>query len=132
MHSVIHLTKKLVEDIEIEEIDFDVYKEFNVDRENEDTVAYVNEEFGNAEGYPISIDHVIGILNSLKDKGATHVEMNYHCDHIGYEFSGYEIKNASPDEIEKEVKRKQEVFEAEKEKLIKDLEERIEKIKNKK
>ena len=132
MNNIIYLTKKLISSVEVEEIDFDFYKEFKVDRENDDEVGFckVNEEFGSADGYPININRIIHILEILKRKGSTHVAIDYHCDHIGYMIDGYEILKASDNEIVSEIAKKELEKDSEKELLIKQLEERIEFLKN--
>ena len=50
--------------------------------------------------YPINIDKMIADLQSLKEQGSTHVEVDYNCDHIGYEISGYSITTSTKEEIE--------------------------------
>jgi len=44
-------------------------------------------------------------LQEMKDKGATHVEMEYHCDHISYPIYGYRITHADQADID-ELERK--------------------------
>lgn len=36
------------------------------------------------DSYPINIETLEKMLQDAKSKGATHVEIDYHCDHIGY------------------------------------------------
>lgn len=97
----VYVTKKLINDVEHSEIDFDLYGEFKFDYDtHSEFVTIPMGKQGDADGYPIKIDRMIKTLEKMKAKGATHVEMNYHCDHIGYEISGYEIKLAGSKEIE--------------------------------
>lgn len=97
----VYVTKKLIDDVEHSEIDFDLYDEFkfNYDTHSEFVKIPIGKQ-GDADGYPIKIDRLIKTLEKMKTKGATHVEMNYHCDHIGYEISGYEIKPSKQEEID--------------------------------
>lgn len=97
----VYVTKRLVDDIEHSEIDFELYNEFGFDYDtHSEFVEIPIGKQGGADGYPINIDKMIKTLEDMKAKGATHVEMNYHCDHIGYEISGYEIKLSKQEEID--------------------------------
>lgn len=96
----VYVTKRLVADIEHSEIDFDLYNQFGFDYDTHSEFVDIQMGQGGADGYPIDIDRLVKTLTDMKAKGATHVEMNYHCDHIGYEISGYEIKPSAKEEIE--------------------------------
>ena len=96
----IYVTKRLVDDIEYSEIDFKLHNEFGFDYDIHEEFVEIQMGRGDADGYPINIDKMIKTLEDMKAKGATHVEMNYHCDHIGYEISGYEIKPSKQEEID--------------------------------
>jgi hypothetical protein len=54
---------------------------------------------------------MLDMLTSMVRRGCTHVAMNYHCDHDGYDFSGFEIRCATEEEalehIAKESNRKE-------------------------
>jgi len=90
----------LVDDIEHSEIDIELYSEFGFDYDTHSEFVDIQMGQGGADGFPINIDKMIKTLEDMKAKSATHVEIDYHCDHIGYEISGYEIKLAGPKEIE--------------------------------
>jgi hypothetical protein len=100
----IRLVKEFIAEVEESEIDFDLQREFAGDV---DCDTYVNIEWiekgapkWGVDGYPIRIDRVMRILQEMKDKGATHVEMEYHCDHISYPIYGYRITHADQADID--------------------------------
>ena len=99
MSNNIYYTKVLVDDVEHSEIDMDLHDLFGFDYEKYDDIVEIRQGYGDADGYPIAIDRIISTLESMKTKGATHVEMNYHEDHIGYEISGYVIRPSTTEEI---------------------------------
>ena len=100
----IRLTKEFIAEVEDSEIDFDLQREFAGEVDSD---TYVNIEWiekggpqWGSEGYPIRIDRVMQTLQEMKDKGATHVEMEYHCDHISYPIYGYRITHADQADID--------------------------------
>lgn len=96
----VFITKKHIADNDFSEIDFDLHEEFGFSYdEHEEFVEIQSGRAGGADAYPIKIDRMIEALEALKEKGATHVELDYHCDHIGYEVSGYRIEPATHDQI---------------------------------
>jgi len=108
----IRLVKEFIAEVEDSEIDFDLQREFagEVDSDTYIDIEWIKKggpKWG-SEGYPIRIDRVLGILQEMKDKGATHVEMEYHCDHISYPIYGYRITHADQTDIDElEQKRTQ-------------------------
>ena len=76
---------------EISELDFKLYEEFEFDYENHDSFITEGESIDGDE-YPIKIETMIQELVKMKKKNVTHVEIGYHCDHIGYVFKGYNLK----------------------------------------
>jgi len=62
-------------------------------------------KWGGGDPSPIQIEEVMKILQDLKEEGCSHVEIDWHCDHLEYEFYGYEIRKATPEEMEAETKR---------------------------
>lgn len=77
------------------EIDFTLYDELygKGQWEDDDNDAGDFEEKNtdkapwNGSSYPTNLDDMILLLEKYKDKGATHLEIMYHEDHIGYEIS---------------------------------------------
>ena len=96
----VYITKKLIDDIEHSEIDFDLHNQFGFNYDTHSDFIEIENDQGSSEGYPIDIDRLIKTLTDMKSKGTTHIEMNYHCDHIGYQITGYEIKFSTKDEID--------------------------------
>jgi len=53
----------------------------------------------------VSIDKVLTMLNELKSNGATHVNIDFHCDHDEYNIYGFEVySEAEKDEAERLAK----------------------------
>ena len=100
------------------DLDLDLYEEFILSYDDDDELETVRVGRGRADGFPIKIDRMINALNGLKVKGATHVEIGYHCDHIGYDISGFSIVELKPDEII-ELKAKQDAERLREEKIRK-------------
>ena len=126
-----YVNKELVSYIEVSEIDFDLYGEFGFDYDTHS--SFIEIPIGGdvyTDAHPINIDRMIKILTRMKSKGATHVEIDYHADHIGYMISGFEITPSKQKDIE--------VFEAEdlarqaKNEKIKKLYDEIVKLQNQK
>ena len=97
----VYIIKKLISNETTGELDFDFQKEFGFDSEIQDSLEEIRQGgAGYADGYPIRLDVLIGMLQKLKDQGCTHTEVDYNCDHFSYEISGYEIRLATPHEID--------------------------------
>lgn len=79
---------------------------------------------------PMPIDDALRIIQEMKDKGANFIEIDFHCDHITYLFSGFEIRKATKKEIEKENELRKEANDLLKKKKIQDLKDEIEKLNN--
>ena len=95
----IYVKRELVYENELSEIDFQLKEEFGFDYEKHDDFIVEGDSNDYADAYPIKIEEVIQELTNMKDAGATHVEIGYHCDHIGYIFEGYEIKSMTSAEV---------------------------------
>jgi hypothetical protein len=90
---------------------------------------YIIEQHGYAEGYPIKIDRVIEQLQKMKNAGCNYIEMDYHCDHIGYQFSGFLIEEATIDQIEEFLnKKKEKEAERKKQAMLRELRQKIKEI----
>jgi hypothetical protein len=66
----------------------------------------------------------------MKAKGATHVAIDYNCDHIGYNITGFLVKEATDEEInkylsERELEKQREIKRLD---LIKQLEQLSRKV----
>lgn len=95
----IYITKELVDDVEFSELDIAFKESFGFNYDEMNDLIEIQTGYGDADGISAPIDMIIQALQSMKDKGATHVEMNYHCDHYGYEISGYKITPSTPEQI---------------------------------
>lgn len=126
----IYVNKKLIDDIETEEY----YDEtlagslgLSFDYE-EDCLITFKDGYGSPDTQPIPIDKLLGILQKMKEKGATHVEIDFHWDHVTYEIAAYEFSKASPEQIAEYEKAAAEQLE--KDNKIKELEKQIKIIRN--
>ena len=104
------LTKEFIAEVEDGELDFDLQREFVGELDSDTYVDIEWIEKGGpkwgSEGYPVRIDRIMQILQEMKDKGATHVEMEYHCDHISYPIYGYRITHADQADIDEMEQKK--------------------------
>ena len=124
----IYVKRKLVYENELSEIDFILRDEFGFDYETHDGFFIEGDYNGYTDAYPINIDHVIQELSNMKAAGATHVEIGYHCDHIGYIFEGYQITPMTETEVN-HLEQKQE-SERHKREKINDLRKQIKILEN--
>lgn len=88
----LHIKRKLVYESELSELDYELYDEFGFDSDTHSRGILVDTADYESNAYPISIDKLIDELTEMKRQGATHVEIHYHTDHIGYVFDGYTIE----------------------------------------
>lgn len=111
---------------ELSELDFELYDNIlgqGWDENEERLVEHYKGE-RQCEGFPVKIDDVITLLEEIKKK-YEYVSMHDHCDHIGYEFQGLNIRETSVEELN-EIQRKEE---EKKEKIRKEREAQYEKLK---
>lgn len=97
----LYITKKLISEKEISEIDYSLRESFGFTYDEFEEIVEI--ERGKPKWgpytYPLKIDELIEYLQKSKDSGATHIELDYHEDHIGYEMATYRITKSSPIEI---------------------------------
>lgn len=101
MSENVYITKTLIDEESYSELDFVMHDKFNFDYENQED--FITIEKGNAstsEAHPIEIDDLIKRFQEMKAKGATHVEIEHHVDHIGYDISAWKIEKSSQVEID--------------------------------
>jgi hypothetical protein len=92
-----YLQKIHIEDNSIDELDFVIQDEFGIkDYERLEIIDVGN---GSSYGHIVNIDMFMERLQNLKEKGATHIEMEYHCDHIGYDISAFLVRPSTEGEI---------------------------------
>jgi hypothetical protein len=127
----LYVTKRYIAEVEDSELDFVLQDEFGINNSGVDVPTYI--EFIEEEqddyvldGHPINIDRLINTLQGLKENGATHVEMEYHCDHISYPIHGYKLTKSTDEEVteftNKQAEKNAEKIKKEKERLEKELE----------
>lgn len=101
MKPTVYVVKEHVGDFERDELDFELHEEFGFDYDECQGFVELNKGRGRVDDTaPIKIDDLLSIITELKSRGATHVCMDYHVDHIGYELSGYRIELADPALVE--------------------------------
>lgn len=124
----IYVKRNLVYENELSEIDFVLHNEFRYNYEEHEDFFIEGEYAGRADAFPININDVIQELSNMKDAGATHVEIGYHCDRIGYIFEGYQITSMTETGVN-QLKQKQESERLKQEK-INDLRKQIKTLEN--
>lgn len=100
MSDKVYVLKEHVGDFERSELDFELHNQFGFDYDTHSDFVEITKGQGDVDNTPIEINALLEVINELKSRGATHVSLDYHCDHIGYEFSGYRISAAEPALIE--------------------------------
>ena len=103
----IYIKKEFVTEESFAELDFDLQQEFGFMYDDDDSEFHeIAVDPNPVDTYPIRIDCLINSLQRMADLGATHVELDYHCDHIGYDLAGFKIALATSAEIEAELEKK--------------------------
>ena len=107
----IYVTKTLIDNDNQSELDFVLYDDFGFSYDTHEQFNEIEKGKGYyADATPIKIDDMIKILQGLKERGATHVQIEDHCDHQGYDISGFEIRLSTQEEIDEyDSKRKAEM-----------------------
>ena len=104
------IKEKIIKQIELDELDFEVEKELlDVNPNDHNYVIQFFYDHNTAfwyEGEHLSIDQLIQTAKNLKEKGSTHIQIYPHTDHHGYIFTGVKL-NLIPEEeaIEEEKER---------------------------
>ena len=105
----IYVRKDLVGVDELSELDFELQDSFGYDYEDDE--IYIIDSIKNAsirqkaryyvDTTPLKISELETLLKKYKKKGATHIAMEHHPDHHGYEFSGFNIELADDELIQR-------------------------------
>lgn len=128
MEKYVH--KILIKENSIDDLDWNLQNEFGVD----DYIGINIIEIGNSyieayiEAHIINIDTIVNELQNLKANGATHVAIDYHVDHIGYDISSFLVRESTDEEInnyltKKDAQEKKEIKRLELIKQLKELDE---------
>lgn len=102
----IYLNQKLIQHYETEELDFVLSDEFGVNRDDESddwtSIELIELDRHYApDGHIVKLDTILNTIHEMKEQGATHLRMDYHCDHITYQIAGYKLEMADSAEMEK-------------------------------
>lgn len=125
----VYVVKELVDEKTYSELDFVLHDQFKFDYQKNESFRTIEKgESDNAsDAYPINIATLIKQLQKMQLKGATHVQIEHHVDHIGYDISAWKIQKASQqqiDELQTKDKKKKE-----KNAKIKSLQQAIDELK---
>ncbi len=96
----VYVTKTLIQNKSLDELDMELYEEFKFDYDSNDEFIEIQNGQGQTyEAMPIKIDVLIEMCQKMKELGATHIEIEHHVDHHGYDISSFKIKKSSKLEI---------------------------------
>ena len=104
------------------------FTEEEADDDYPETIEVDMPQWGGADASPIKIEEMQEMIQTLKDKGCTHVEIDYHCDHLEYEVYGYQMRKATEKEVQDETNKRKESIKEENSKKIKQLQWKIKKL----
>jgi hypothetical protein len=96
----IYIIKEHVGSFEHGELDYELSNRFGFEYEDGSSFIELEKGHGSVDNTPIDINTLLETITELKSRGATHVSIDYHCDHIAYELSGYYIQQADPSLVE--------------------------------
>lgn len=93
------ITFEVIENQEISELDFVNQSNFgfSYDEYYQLTEIIIGKPRVTTE--PILIDSIIDKLQKIKERGSNYVSLDYHCDHISYEMTGYKVYPSQEDQI---------------------------------
>jgi hypothetical protein len=126
----IYISKKLIDEADVWEIDIDFKEAFGFDYDYYNDIIDINKNKSSLDSEPILIDRLINILKELKNNGANYVQLEENCDNQGYDIEGFQIRLATPEEIENYHNKDKILEEEEKKEKIKKLEEELKKLKD--
>lgn len=124
----VYVTKELVKEINIDDLDFILYDQFNFNYEDFDSFIEIEKGSNYAEASLIKIESIINQLQKLKKRGTTHVSINANCDHHGYDIYAFKLNLSTQEEIDEHEKEHKKYLD--KKKKIEELEAQIKQIKN--
>lgn len=126
-----YITKTLIKEESFSELDFELHDEFKFNYEDGGDFFTIENGQGNTgEAFPIKISTLIDTLQSMKENGATHVELEHHVDHIGYDISAFNIRKSTDEEVA--VYENKSIKKAEKQQKLNELYIQINKLQNEK
>lgn len=130
----IYYTKEVVSGHSLSELDFDLGNKLGFDYEVHDDLINITfsdeKEIHTYEATPVEIDIMLDILNKAKKNGATHVEIEDHIDHHGYEITTFKIGLATEKEVKQYKEKEKALSKKDKSKRIKALEKALAELLN--
>lgn len=123
------IIKKLIGQLETDELDFQFYNDFGVTYGG-DELDIIRNKIGYSDGYVINIDLFQSYIDKLKSMGANYLSLDYHCDHITYLIDGYEVREANQEEIDEKNEKLEKFREEKKQAEIKRLEIQLKQLKS--
>jgi hypothetical protein len=97
----VYITQSLIKNISLSELDFTLQDKFKFSYETHRFIVIPKGGQPIADATPVEIQKLIDILEKAKLKGATHVQIEDHCDHHGYDIAAFEIRLSTEPEIAK-------------------------------
>jgi hypothetical protein len=126
----IYISKKLIDEADVSEIDIDFNEAFGFDYDYYNDIIDINKNKSSLDSEPILIDRLIKILQELKVAGANYVQLEHNCDHHGYDIEAFNIRLATLEEIENYHNKDKILEKKRKQEKIKKLEEELKKLKD--
>lgn len=124
----IYITKTVKFEASPSELDFENREAFGWEDHDTHDFNELTNSIMMTDVEPISIEKLIGILHQAQAAGSTHIAIEYHSDHIGYDITGIEMRPSTDEEVLDHVEKKR--SEQEKRRKIHDLKAQIAKIEN--
>ena len=95
-----YVHKILIAEKSIDDLDWLFLNEFGVDENCDEELGIIEQGNYGTDAHIINIDRMIAELYKLKHEGSTHVAIDYHCDHIGYDIAGFFVRKSTDSEID--------------------------------
>lgn len=120
-----YVHKILIAEKSIGDLDWLFLNEVGVDENCDEELEIIEQGNYGTDAHIINIDRMIAELYKLKHDGSTHVSIDYHCDHIGYDIAGFFVRKSTDSEIDdfEENKRLRNEKEQKRLELLKQLQE---------
>lgn len=104
------------------------YEDNGFDYENDDDYEEIGDSNHSDAGL-VKIDELIEVLKELKDKGSNYVACDWHCDHQELDVYGFNYRKSTDEEVKEVEDAIKEKKEALKQKQIREMEEKLAKLK---
>jgi hypothetical protein len=85
------INKEQVYKKETQELDFELYDEFGFDSEKEDDFDIIENDEYYLESYIVNINKIKQMILDAEKAGATHLQIDYNCDHYSYVIQGSKL-----------------------------------------